>query len=408
LLKRSAELAVGKQMRNGKITLDLWDSGNEVSAKWTIGGFPHGKVKIRRGDLKRNCSNIREQLNRLNNYVMENPNLCDNPNLVRESDPNFEQYNDIVRAIHGSGFSIFELLIGDDESLAQLLRGSSRGAEFQVNYDDEDVMIPIGFVCENRNRRIAPEPSLDDFVDCWMYKFTIMNYFNTLSVTSDSLNFRSDNFKTLFAIDHSQWSRCNVDLIERYSEYLPLYQLQLGAKHSWEDIRDAWRDMESGDGLVFFFCEADGLSMQVNNDKIDAHQVKRMFGTRRADCGKNILFLNACLSAKGDDGHSTSLISLLELKHFPCFIGTEAQVANNKALICATHLMHSLCFHRVTLGNALDSMRRDRSLFPTNLFYSLYGPREFALDQALPKPPLVNDVTTEVGWRGPNDEGYRQ
>lgn len=373
-------------MGNGKIALDLRSVGDIVFAKWTVDDLPQGKVKIKRGDLKRNCSSIREQLNVLTEYVMDNPDICDNSETAREIDPDFKRYNEILRTLRSSGVTIFRYLVGDNKTLAERLRLAPLGAELQINFDDEDVMAPLGFVCDNRQHRNSQAPLIDDFEDFWMRKFTIVNFLSTVSVSADSISFKSRNFKALFAIDETQWSRSNVDLKNKRPDYLSLYDIRLGTKHSWDNIREAWCDMESSDGLVFFFCEADGISIKVNDDKLDANDVKEIFRTRKADCGKSILFLNTCLSAKGDSDDSTSLVSLLELPHFPCFIGTEAQVANNKALLCASHFMHSLCFDNATLGDALDSMRQDKSLFPTNLFYSLYGPREIALDQPLLKP----------------------
>jgi hypothetical protein len=256
--------------------------------------------------------------------------------------------------------------------------------------------VPIGFVCENREHQTLKNPSLEDFTGFWLHKFKIINYLSTVSVSPESTGFRSKNFKALFAIDKSHWSRSNIDLINKHSEYLSLYEIKLGTKDSWQNIGEAWCAMESSDGLVFFFCEADGISISVNDDKREAEEVKRIFGRRKLDCGKSLLFLNTCLSAKGDDDDSTSLVSLLELAHFPCFIGTEARVANNKALLCASQFMHSLCFDKATLGDALDLMRMDKGLFPTSLFYSLYGPREISLDQPLPKPTQAEDAPTGV------------
>lgn len=384
-------------MGNRKIALDLSSSGDTVSARWTVDDLPQGKVKIRRGDLKRSCSNIRGHLNVLTEYVMDNPDLSDNSETAREIDPDFKRYNEILRALRCSGATIFRYLVGDNKTLVERLRLASPGAELQIYFDDEDVMAPLGFVCESREHRNSQAPLLDDFEDFWMRKFTVINFLSTVSVSPDSMNFKSENFKALFAIDETQWRRSNVDLINKHPDYLSLYDIRLGSKHSWDNIRDAWCDMESSDGLVFFFCEADGVSIKVNNDKLDANDVKEIFGTRKADCGKSILFLNTCLSAKGDSDDSTSLVSLLELPHFPYFIGTEAQVANNKALLCASHFMHSLCFDHASLGDALDSMRRDKSLFPTNLFYSLYGPREIALDQPLLRPTRGDDAPTGAG-----------
>ena len=48
--------------------------------------------------------------------------------------------------------------------------------------------------------------------------------------------------------------------------------------------------------------------------------------------------------------------------------------------------MHSVCFEHRSLGESLDLIRKDRKLFPTSLYYSLYGPREIIMDRPLAKP----------------------
>ena len=148
---------------SGKITLDLLNCtvrDPTISAVWKLDDRPQGRMPIRHGDFKRTCANIRAQLDKLNAYVMRNEALYNDLDAAEAVDPRFAEYNELLKDLRSYGATLYAYLVGDNENVANFLRETGRCSELLINYQDEEVMAPIGFACENDEHRRSRDPRL--------------------------------------------------------------------------------------------------------------------------------------------------------------------------------------------------------------------------------------------------------
>jgi hypothetical protein len=168
----------------------------------------------------------------------------------------------------------------------------------------------------------------------------------------------------------------------------------VGNVTNWDVCRDKWKAIEENDSLLHIFGHSDGEKVYLQDPVpgapvdnlycLEADRFKGLFGKKRQTRSVTVCFLNGCRTGAGPVGES--FLDVLFDRGFQGFVGTEAEVSNEFAVLYAGEFMSRLWYGGLSIRKAFDELREE--LFPLSLMYSCYAHPDFRIEAA----PRATDV----------------
>ena len=137
------------------------------------------------------------------------------------------------------------------------------------------------------------------------------------------------------------------------------------------------------------------------NSELPVSSFQDTFRKRPDTRSASICILNGCRTLAPDEGASDSDEALREdrwpsgfrratrLPGFYGFIGTETEVLNVWACLYGSQLLSLLSVDGLSLDEAFELLKHDKTTFPTNLVYTCCAQRDFRVSAvALQKPEV--------------------
>lgn len=369
------------------IEINLSTNGDFTKLQWWSNHAkgPSKMVGIRSDLLRRRGQEVRDALTSLNTYVLGNPNLRE------EQDTGWKSYCETLQKIKDAGRALRRALFQDERTkeLEALLAKAEKGTGLQINWNDDDVTLPFGFICDEDGpegdedepeEHEAKKPSLEDFAGFWLSRFTISYFVAGSGCAPDDLSVNPISLRTLYALHEVEYEAAAHYLGPDRDSLRQLLTVDVGLHHDWNKARKAWKRVHAPDGIVFVLAHSDGDHLQLAGSTLDCLRFGDML-RKNSETGAILLILSCCLSVRGAVG--ASLLSVVAQRGFCGLIGTEAEILNTVALRFGTRLLWRLCTQAETLGQAFDAVQRDPELFPLSLLYSCYADRSFKLSAPL-------------------------
>ncbi|WP_188564889.1 hypothetical protein [Undibacterium terreum] len=369
----------------------LSPNGAEIKVCWrsSLPGAALTKpYSVNANALRKRCEAVRAELTALNDYVRANPKFDE------RRDPAWSQYSTIMRRLRNEGGMLRAALIeaGQPEDIAEVfdrrVRALPKDTEVTVHCSDQDVTIPLGFICENTSFTLKERPSRGDFDGFWINRLKLsIRLSGTDCATSEAID--RSAFRAIYALNRAEKESVLAELIEsdlesERQQFESLTTIDQRDHYDWEDVRSECMKMTNAHAVFFVFAHCDGLSLQLgDSDTVDWARFRNML-RRRADDRSGLVIFNCCTSGIGEQG--SSLLSAVTQPGFCGMIGTEAEVHNTGALRCGIRLMWNLCVNGKNLGDAFTDMQNSEDLFPVNLFYTCYAARDFRLNSPITFP----------------------
>jgi hypothetical protein len=165
----------------------------------------------------------------------------------------------------------------------------------------------------------------------------------------------------------------------------------VGAAFSTAGVRQRWREVGENDCLIHFFGHASGRELRFSeSDVLTASQFRSLFRhesgliTRRGAPSYVLTILNGCATGAGHDAES--FLEATADPGFCGFIGAEAPVPDNFALLFAQELMYSLILESRSVRETMLHLWTTHK--PMALFYGCYAHPDFRIESA-PKDPDI-------------------
>ena len=316
------------------------------------------------------------------------------------------QYVETLRALDYHGMALRSILFTPDgvpDSVTHDLQdyieeaSSTEGCTpITVLLGSDIVHVPWGFVSVPR----VPSPrdsfkltrNIGDFENFWIGKFSlILKYQVNNSGLPKSRLGRHD---CLWAVHEDLLATARAELRKKSTldaERLDRQLAQSFVHSDWIEIKQEWnRVKDNFDSVIYVFGHSNGEKIVLKDDSIDSvhhvlsvAQFKVNFLKSSSTTSASIVILNGCRTAApiSSDPWPPSFLKATRGPGFYGFVGTEAEIPNDRACLYGAHLLERIRAGRETLGEAFDSLRIDPppGVFPLSLVFTNFANRDFRL-----------------------------
>jgi hypothetical protein len=206
----------------------------------------------------------------------------------------------------------------------------------------------------------------------------------------------------LFARAHQELRRKNKQAAEILDQLLS----ESFVKSDWEEIKKDWDHVkDNSDSVIYVFGHSNGelIALKDNCDDsihgiLPVSQFSENFRKAERTTSASIVVLNGCRTSAptSADPWPPSFLKATRGPGFYGFVGTEAQVPNDRACLFGAHLLKRLRSGTETLGQAFDELRSDPDLFPLSLVFTCFANREFRLPANAPGDPQAMEISNDL------------
>jgi hypothetical protein len=243
---------------------------------------------------------------------------------------------------------------------------------------DSNLYVPWGFVFDGD----APDPEMDiGLADCahfWSLKFRLSMVFSASGRPARSLRPRA-SYKLLSIVNRTVLA--DADEAVR-NEFIDLFKVPVGAAYNLAHCDRLISEAARNDTLIHFFGHCRDGDLDLGDEKIDPTRFKMMVErllARRDDRSSpyNLIFLNACETLSGD--LDESFRSAAARPGLCGIVATEASVPQGFAAGFGLRFLKSMLVDGKSVGDTMETLRRDPALWPLNLLYSCYAYTDYRI-----------------------------
>lgn len=350
-----------------EILLTVARHGDEVQLIWARPNRWEEEYYITFVDLQNKSRQIGDLLSELNAFTQVNENI-DASWLPGGA------YENLLLRLRAAGIDLYLALFnglkeGGVESWVAARVTAMKDATLTIKCH-KSVSVPWGFVCPLAYEN---QPQIDrdiaDFSGFWLHTYHI-----TMQVRGSTCERpEAENFKVLYAMHREEFLAIAPSLAKDRDRWEELLKLDVGQVSDWTRAGEKWKDIATGDNLLFVFCHKDEKGLYLGKENDPSRQISlERFENRftRNEPGSTLLFLNGCASVAGGCG---SFLSTVGRPGFCGLIGTEAEVSNDFALRYAARFISKFVQERLPIGKAFLAMRAEKDLYPRSLLYACYA-----------------------------------
>jgi hypothetical protein len=346
------------------------------------GPFP-GKYKIGLATVRHAASKVRQQLRALARWGI-NADSAQLPQIL----------HDLAATGYELHYSLFESpgnegLVGE---VKQWMRDQREGGDHVLRVTtDPQIHIPWGLVFEHKpSDEVAARCSMDDFSDFWCLKYS-------LSATPSGYKSKQ---KLVTPLERCQLlSLINREVVDEVrggqgetgAAFNTLLERRpIGAAEDYANCEKLICEADPGDTILHFFGhQHDGELDLGNNRKVSLFDFKLLLdqvtskggGTSQA---RGLVFLSACDGAVGDSDYS--FITAANRPGICGLISTESAVPRDYAAKFSLRFLNILLGAGVSVGESMDALRHDRTMWPLSLLYGCYAQPNYRLAAASANP----------------------
>jgi hypothetical protein len=395
------------------IHLRIEGSSSSVKLAWDCGPAedPWSCVyHVDRGTLKQQSEFVRTELRKLATLrvPLEGP--------ILDSD---RQYGEILHGllVRGAGlranlFRPVDQPASVTAELQEYIEEASRAwtdPVINVKLCDDAVYLPWSFIT------IASSPkwprtlkgNIADFDDFWIGRFqvTVKYQVNNSRLPSSHL----PHHDCICAVHEDLFARAHQELRKKDKQAAEMLDQLLSdsfVKSDWEEIRKDWDHVkDNSDSVIYVFGHSNGELIALKDDCDDSihgilpvSQFSENFRKADRTASASIVVLNGCRTSAPttSDPWPASFLKATRGPGFYGFVGTEAQVPNDRACLFGTHLLKRLRSGTETLGQAFDDLRQEKDLFPLSLIFTCFANREFRLAANPPRHPQATEIADDL------------
>jgi hypothetical protein len=323
--------------------------------------------------------------------------------LVAQNSPmEPENYESLLRELRDRGNALFRNLFpasaGDVASeFADLLRTAASASSrptLVIIICNEMLHVPWGFICDPTvpQPRLGSDPMMADFAGFWLSSFKLITKYQGGSAVPRE---RRPTSRSLYALHETLFASARKQLRLRSEEMHQRLDILLGtdaiSANTWTDCSRGWSTIaEDHDSILYLFGHSNGEYIVLDESdaiefRLPASSFSSNFPKDRSTRSASICILNGCRTAAPPTSFwpASFLKATLEPGFFG-FIGTEVEVPNDFASLYGVKLLWQLVHDGQALGEAFDSLRHDKDLFPRSLIYSCFANRNFKLPAVRP------------------------
>jgi len=233
-----------------------------------------------------------------------------------------------------------------------------------------------GSAADNPDQVTAvPDPAAAIFAECaqfWSLKFKLSMVFSASGRPAKSSRPRA-SYKLLSIINPAVLA-CARETVR--NELMTLFQEPVGAAYNLERCEQLISEAARNDTLIHFFGHCRDGHLDLGNEKIDPTRFKMMVEkllARRDDRSSpyNLIFLNACETLTGE--LDESFRNAAARPGLCGIVATEASVPQDFAADFGLRFLKSMLRDGNSIGDTMEKLRRDPTLWPLNLLYSCYA-----------------------------------
>jgi hypothetical protein len=357
-----------------------WDYGS-AEDPWTC------VYNVDRSELKQQSEFVRTELRK----------------LAAVTDVSSRLYVDVLRGLLSRGNALRRNLFrpsgapeGITAGLRECIEEASRTWDdpaISVVLGDDTVHVPWGFVTVGtprwpRERNL--EGNIADFDDLWTGRFRLILKYQVNNSRLPKL--RLTRHACVCAVHEDLFVGARAEINKKHKSATDLLDTLVGTSYvtsDWESLKKQWIHVNDDcDSVIYVFGHSDGekIILKDNSDDsiysvLPASQFGDNFWKPDGTNSASIVVLVGCRTTApiSTDPWPPNFLKATRGPGFYGFVGTEAQVPNDRACLFGAHLMGRLRAGQETLGEALDSLRREDSLFPLSLVFTSFANREFRL-----------------------------
>jgi hypothetical protein len=242
---------------------------------------------------------------------------------------------------------------------------------------DSNLYVPWGFVFDGDTAAVgnSNDPATYDF---WSLKFKLSMVFSASGRPAKSARPRA-SYKLLSIINSEVLA--GIQQAAR-DELLNLLKVPVGIAYNLEYCEKLVAEAAKSDTLLHFFGHCKDGKLDLGEEKIDSTRFKMMIAklSQRSDdrpCPYSLIFLNACETLTGE--LDASFRSAAARPGLCGIIATEASVPRAFAANFGLRLLKSMVVDGKSIGDTMETLRRDPDLWPLNLLYSCYAPPDYRI-----------------------------
>jgi hypothetical protein len=242
---------------------------------------------------------------------------------------------------------------------------------------DPTVHVPWGLVFEGDPSALSSNAEkIDDFQGFWSFHYVLSVVFSACELSPAKLERNRDHFRMLSLLNRYEYDHSPSDLGSAHPEFDRLLKLPVGIAFDIEVGDQMIQEATRTDTIFHFFghCE-DGRLDLGDGQTIDSLRF-RMMMERLTDRtggagGCSLVFLNACESILGEmDYNFRSAVARPGL----CgIVASEAKIPRDFALTFGYRFLSLLVYQGYSVGDAMQTLRLDPSLWPLSLLYGCYA-----------------------------------
>jgi hypothetical protein len=243
---------------------------------------------------------------------------------------------------------------------------------------DSNLYVPWGFVFDGD----APDPGADigqaDCAQFWCLKFRLSMVFSASGRPARSLRPRA-SYKLLSIVNRTVFA--DADEAVR-NEFIDLFRVPVGAAYNLAHCDKLVSEAARNDTLIHFFGHCKDGDLDLGDEKIDPTRFTMMIEkllSRRGDRSSpyNLIFLNACETLSGE--LDESFRSAAARPGLCGIVATEASVPQRFAADFGLRFLKSMLVEGKSVGDTMETLRRDPTLWPLNLLYSCYAYTDYRI-----------------------------
>jgi hypothetical protein len=221
----------------------------------------------------------------------------------------------------------------------------------------------------------VPDPAAAIFAECaqfWSLKFKLSMVFSASGRPAKSNRPRA-SYKLLSIINPAVLE-CAQETVR--DELMTLFKEPVGAAYNLERCEQLVSEAARNDTLIHFFGHCREGHLDLGSEKIDPTRFKMIVEkllARRDDRSSpyNLIFLNACETLTGE--LDESFRNAAARPGLCGIVATEASVPQSFAADFGLRFLKSMLKDGKSIGDTMETLRRDPTLWPLNMLYSCYA-----------------------------------
>ena len=285
--------------------------------------------------------------------------------------------------------------------------GSDRQFSMSIIVDAGAPHVPWNFVCSpDAGPPQRPAFSISDFEFFWLSRFKV-----TVRYPGGRLQLPVDRQKS-----HECVQAVHETLLERSREEIRRIDASADTKIStllssgfcdskWSRIREHFKVIgEDVDSIIYVFGHSNGSALLLDDSpardsELPVSSFESTFRKRNDTRSASVCIFNGCRSAAPDDDAGdeegipedrwpSGFRKATRNPGFYGFIGAETEVLNVWACLYGSQLLSLMSIDGLSLDEAFEALKRDKTTFPTNLAYTCCAQRNFRVPKRASAPTL--------------------